>query len=346
LAGLATIVKFMPECDFASVRNVVIIVYDGMSTFEFGIAVEVFGLDRPEMGPNWYRMTTAAAQSGRLRTAGGLTAVADHGLDDLISADTIVVPGWREIGTVPPEPLLAALRAAADRGTRIVSLCTGAFVLAAAGLLDNKLATTHWRHVDAFSAAFPAVRVDPDVLYVDQESVMTSAGSAAGIDLLLHIVRKDFGPEAANSVARRMVVQPHRNGGQAQFIERPVQHYPNGKLASLLGTMRERLDTPMTISSLAQQAAMSERTFLRRFKEMTGMTPANWLMSVRLECAKQLLETGQNSIEDVAITSGFGSAATLRMHFRAIVGISPREYRVRFSHHKDMHIVSEQNYPT
>jgi AraC family transcriptional regulator, transcriptional activator FtrA len=333
----------MPKSVPNSTHNVVAIVFDGMSTFEFGIVAEVFGLDRPEMGPNWYRLTTCAAEPGPLRVAGGLMAIADHGLDCLSLADTIIMPGWRGIGMLPPEPLLEALRAANERGTRIVSLCIGAFVLAAAGLLDDRLATTHWRCVDAFSAAFPAVRVDPDVLYVDQGSVMTSAGSAAGIDLLLHIVRKDFGPEAANSVARRMVVPAHRDGGQAQFIERPVPQHPNGKLAFLLDTMREQLDRPMTIAVLAQEAAMSERTFLRRFREMTGTTPAGWLLSARLDRAKQLLESGRGSIEDVAITSGFGSAATLRMHFRAVVGISPREHRMRFSHHEAMDFNLQMN---
>jgi AraC family transcriptional regulator, transcriptional activator FtrA len=322
----------MPKPASPPNRTVAAIVYDGIATFEFGIVAEVFGLDRPEMGADWYRLITCAADKGPMRAAGGLTVTVDHDLEDLTEAGTIVIAGWKGIDVAPPEPLLDALRHAYARGARIVSLCSGAFVLAAAGLLDGGGATTHWRYADAFKKRFPQIALNPDVLYVDRGNVLTSAGSAAGIDLLLHIVRSDFGSEAANSVARRMVVPAHRDGGQSQFIERPVPPRADGKLAALLEFMRQRMASPMTISMLASEAAMSERTFLRRFKEMTGLTPADWLLNVRLDYAKQLLETSSASIEDISMLAGFGSAATLRMHFRNAVGISPRDYRSRFSH--------------
>lgn len=322
----------MPNNVSSPNRRVAALVYDGLATFEFGIVAEIFGLDRPEMGRDWYELITCGVDAGPIRIAGGLTSQAGHGLDVLPTAGTIILPGWKGIDVAPPEPLLEALRQAATSGTRIISLCSGAFVLAAAGLLDGRVATTHWRYVDAFKAAFPKVRINPDVLYVDEGQILTSAGSAAGIDLLLHVVRKDFGPEAANSVARRMVVPSHRDGGQAQFIERPVPPRPDGKLASLLDQMRNQLDRPMPIAFLAREAAMGERTFLRRFQEMTGVTPANWLLAERLDRAKQLLEIGSASIENVALAAGFGSAATLRMHFRAELGLSPSDYRLRFSH--------------
>ena len=322
----------MPKPPFLPNRLVAVVVYDGLCTFEFGIVAEVFGLDRPEMGPDWYTLVTCACEPGPLRAAGGLTVTANDGLERLSEAGTIVIPGWKGIGVAPPEALLAALRSAAERGARILSLCSGAFVLAAAGLLDEGLATTHWRYAEAFRTAFPDVEIDADLLYVDRGHVMTSAGSAAGIDLLLHFVRSELGPEAANSVARRLVVPSHRDGGQAQFIERPVPPRRDGRLAALLDRMREHADRPLTIAALAREAAMSERTFLRRFKELTGMTPAAWLLSVRLDRAKQMLESGGLGIEDIALRAGFGTSATLRMHFRAMVGISPREYRRRFGH--------------
>lgn len=322
----------MPKPHAALNRTVAVIVYDNLCTFEFGIVTEMFGLHRPEMGEDWYQLVTCAAEPGELRAAGGLTFNVKAGLKQLTEAGTIIVPGWKDINTKPPEALIIALQEAAARGARVVSLCSGAFVLAAAGLLDERGATTHWRYAAALEKAFPRVRVNADVLYVGDQYVMTSAGSAAGIDLLLHIVRSDFGPEAANSVARRLVVPPHRDGGQAQFIELPVPPRPHGKLAFLLDTMRERLDQPMPIATLAREAAMSQRTFLRRFKEMTGQTPAEWLLAMRLDYAKQLLESDVASIEDVAAMAGFNTAATLRMHFRSLVGISPREYRNRFAH--------------
>lgn len=320
----------MPTEGLRSNRSVAVLIYDRLATFEFGVAVEIFGLPRPEMGQDWYRMLTCAAEPGPLRAGGGLWVTAATGLEGLEDAGTIILPGWKGIEIPPPPELLAALRAAAARGARIVSICSGAFVLAAAGLLDGRKATTHWRYVEAFRSAFPQVTLVPEVLYVDEGQILTSAGSASGIDLLLHIVRSDFGAEAANMVARRLVVPSHRDGGQAQFVERPVPREPNGRLAPLLDHMRRRLDSPMPIRELAERAAMSERTFLRRFKEMTGTTPAAWLIEERTATAQRLLERSNASIETIASTAGFGTAATMRRQFRKTVGIGPSEFRRRF----------------
>jgi AraC family transcriptional activator FtrA len=312
---------------------VVALVYDGLATFEFGIAVEVFGLPRPEMGPSWYRFAIAAAHPGLLRARGGFTLAVDGGLELLADAATIIVPGWGDEGQAPmPQPLLDALRAAEARGARLAAICGGAFVLAAAGLLSGKTATTHWRFAETFAAAHPDVRLLPDVIYVDEGQILTSAGSAAGIDLCLHLVRRDFGAAAANRVARRLVVAPHRDGGQAQFTERPVPTLREGaRLGPLLDRMRADLSAPHPIAKLAASAGMSVRTFLRRFTAMTGQSPAAWLLAERLAHARELLEGGATSLEDVAATCGFGSTATMRHHFRSKLGVSPAAYRVRFS---------------
>ena len=226
------------------------------------------------MGEGWYRHATAAVEPGPLRAAGGLMVTADNGLDLLEETDLIVVPGWRGIDAPVPPALILALRAAQARGARIMSLCSGIAVLAAAGLLDGRRATTHWRYVDAVAARYPQIELDPDVLYIDEGKVLTAAGSAAGMDLCLHVVRKDFGAQAANSVARRLVVPPHREGGQAQFIERPIlQDREGARLAPLIDWLRSRLDEDIGLKQMAERAGMSERTFQRRFKELTGNAP-------------------------------------------------------------------------
>ncbi len=223
-------------------RLVVTLAYDGLCTFEFGIAIEVFGLHRPEMGPDWYRFAVCAVDQGPLRAVGGFRVVADGGLELLEEAGTIIIPGWRGAREPVPPALIDSLRRAHDRGVRLMSICSGVFVLAAAGLLSGRRATTHWHYVEPFSAAYPDVKVEPDVLYVDEGNILTSAGSAAGIDLCLHVVRHDFGAEIANRLARRLVVPPHREGGQAQFIERPVPNAREGvRFGPLLDRMRARL---------------------------------------------------------------------------------------------------------
>jgi transcriptional regulator GlxA family with amidase domain len=244
----------------------------------------------------------------------------------------VVVPAWRDSGDTPPEPLLEALRAAHRRGARIASLCTGAFVLAHAGLLDGKRATTHWMHAEKLAAMFPQVRVDPAVLYVDEGDVLTSAGTAAGIDLCLHMVRLDHGAEVANVYARRMVVPPHRDGGQAQYVEMPVGRTPDHDgLATTLSWALSNLDQPITVEQMAARANQSPRTFARRFRAVTGTTPLRWLLSQRVAAAQRLLETSDLPVEVVAQRCGFGAAATLRLHFGRTVGISPLAYRRTFN---------------
>lgn len=314
--------------------QVVTLAYDGLCTFEFGVAVEVFGLVRPEMGEGWYRHATAAIEPGPLRAAGGLTVTASGGLDLLEQADLIVVPGWRGILMPVPEDLLEALKAAHARGARLMSLCSGIAVLAATGLLNGRRATTHWRYADIIAARHPEIRLDPDVLYIDEGQVLTAAGSAAGIDLCLHVVRRDFGPDAANSVARRLVVPPHREGGQAQFIERPMPREREARrLAPLLDWLEANLDANVSLADMAARAGMSERSFQRKFRQWTGMAPWEFLLSRRLRHACDLLERNrETSLDDIAMAAGLGTAATMRHHFRTRLATSPAAYRLRFHH--------------
>src|SRR5215207_5055703 len=325
---MPTSVKIVPKRPRARAphnRLVVALAYDGLCTFEFGVAVEIFGLERPEMGPGWYRFGVASLEPGPLRAAGGLRVEVGGGAALLARAGTIVVPGWRGAAEPVPDALCRELRRAHARGARVLSLCSGVFVLASAGLLAGRRATTHWRYLDALRRAHPDIALAEDVLYVDEGSVLTAAGSAAGIDLCLHLVRRDFGPDAANSVARRLVVPPHREGGQAQFIPRPVPTEREGaRLGPLLDRMRARLDRPQPLASLASEAGMSRRTFLRRFRDATGCPPGEWLLRERLDRARELLEGARAApVEEVALLCGFGSAATLRHHFRRRFGLGP-----------------------
>ena len=329
---MTTSAQILPNLALPPIANprVAVLAYDGLCTFEFGIATEIFGLPRPEMGPAWYRCATAAVDPGPMRAEGGLRIGCDGGLELLLDAGLIVVPGWRGLDAPVPAGLIAALRAAHARGARLASICSGAFVLAATGLLDGGTVSTHWRYAEALQRRFPAVTVDAASLYREHDGVFTSAGSAAGIDLLIEIVRRDFGAEAANSVARRLVVPAHRSGGQAQFLERPVPARPTGEVAPLLDTMREALDRDWTTEAMARDCRMSLRTFLRRFQEATGASPGDWLISERVEAAKSLLSSDDLAIEGVAAAVGFGSAHALRHHFRKKVGLTPTEYRSRF----------------
>lgn len=312
-------------------RLVVALAYDGLCTFEFGVAVEVFGLPRPEMGPDWYRFAVASVDSGPLRAQGGVRLMVDGGADLIASAGTVIVPGWRGAEAPVPAALIEALRAAHAGGARILSICSGVFVLAAAGLLSGRQATTHWRYSDLLRARFPDIEVTPDVLYVDTGAVLTSAGSAAGIDLCLHLVRRDFGTRAANSVARRLVVPPHRDGGQVQFVEQavPVPH-ESARLGPLIDRMRGDITAAWPVARLAELAGMSPRTFLRRFEAATGLTPARWLLAERLARARDLLETTALPVEQIAGATGFGTAAALRHHFRQQLATTPAAYRAIF----------------
>ena len=307
---------------------VVALAYDGLCTFEFGVAVEVFGLPRPELGENWYRFAVAAVEEGELRATGGVRIVADGGAELLAQADTLIVPGWRGADAEVPPALCEALRRAHRRGCRILSICSGAFALAAAGLLDGRRATTHWRYTDALQRRYPAIDVVDDALYVGEEDLMTSAGSAAGLDLCLHVVRCDYGLEIANSVARRLVIQPHRDGGQSQHAARPVaRSRESARMGQLFDWLHQRIAEPHTLASLARRAGMSPRTLLRRFEESTGTTPARWLLEARLRLAADALVSGSLSVEQIAQQSGLASGSALRQHFRQRYGVSPRQYR-------------------
>jgi AraC family transcriptional activator FtrA len=305
-------------------------VYDGLCTFEFAIAAEVFGLSRPEMGPGWYRFASAAIEPGPLRAHGGLSVTSDGSAELIDRADLIVMAGWKGADVPVPEALARRLRKAWQRGARLASICSGAFVLAATGLLDGRRAATHWRYAERLRKRHPAIEVDAGVLYVEEDRVLTSAGSAAGIDLMLHIVRSDFGVEAANSVARRLVMPAHRSGGQAQFIERPVPADHCHRLAGVLEQVRADLRAPWTVERMAEAALMSPRTFLRRFTEATGQPPGDWLIAERVAEAQRLLEASALSIERVAAAAGFGSVQALRHHFQARLGLAPRAYRAGF----------------
>ncbi|WP_179504954.1 MULTISPECIES: transcriptional regulator FtrA [unclassified Sphingomonas] len=309
---------------------VVILTYDRLCTFEFGCAYEVFGLARPEMGPHWYRCLTAAGEPGPLRANGGLHVVPDGDLGLLDQADTIVIPGWRGPHEPAPAALLAALKRASMRGARLVGICGGSFVLAQAGLLDGRRATTHWRHLASLARQATAAVVEPDVLYIDEGNILTSAGSAAGLDLCLHLVRKDFGQKAANSVARRLVIAPHREGGQAQFVERSVPPPAGHRLAGLLAAVQARLHENWSVERMAATAHLSPRSLHRHVLGATGLTPGGWLQQQRIALARMLIEETDQSIETIAERAGFGTAANFRQHFRAATGLAPTAYRRSF----------------
>ena len=308
-------------------HHVCLLAYDGLCTFEFAAAAEIFRDRSESFGDNWYTLTICALERAPLRTDTGLVLPAGAGLAALLDADTVIVPGWR-MSAVPPN-ICSALARAHRKGARIASICTGAFVLAAAGVLDGKRATTHWLHAERLAAEYPAVKVDPSVLYVDAGSVVTSAGSAAGIDMLLHLIRNDYGMRTCNAVARTMVVPPHREGGQAQYIESAV--FPRrSEFGKVIDHLRRHPARNHRIESLAAMAAMTPRTFFRRFRAATGRTPYDWLLNERIRIAKDLLENSRLSIDRIASDSGFGAADTLRHHFRRVVGTTPQDFRKLF----------------
>ncbi|MBC3881965.1 transcriptional regulator FtrA [Undibacterium sp. LX40W] len=312
-------------------HRVVALAYDQLCTFEFGCTVEVFALERPELEVDWYRFDVCAAEPGKLRAAGGITIDAPYTLRLLDLADTIIIPGWRGADQAPPEALLKKIRAAYQRGARLCTICSGVFVLAAAGILDGKTVTTHWRYVDKLSQRYPQLTVNPDALYIDEGQIITSAGSAAGLDMLLHLVRKDYGVKVANQVAQRLVIPPHREGGQAQFVPRPVASDERGRLSQLLDDLRRYPAAPHSLASMADKAAMSERSLQRHFVELTGFTPYDWLIRERVACAKDLLESSEHSLARISELSGFGSEESFRRHFRRITSTSPNHYRKQFA---------------
>jgi AraC family transcriptional activator FtrA len=312
-------------------RHVAILAYDQLCMFEFGIAVEVFGLPRPEFaGLDWYSHEIVGIEPGPYRSTGGIRVDAPHDLGRLEQAGLIIVPGWRGAKQPVPAELVDALRAAHARGARIATLCSGVFVPAGAGLLDGRRATTHWRYAGTLAEDHPSITVEPDILYVEDGNLLTAAGSAAGIDLCLHIVRQDFGAAVANTVARRLVLPAHREGGQAQYVARPVARERRGRLGPLLDDLRGRLDEDWSIARMAAAARLSERTLIRHFNDSTGLSPLNWLIAERVERCKELLETTALDLDAIAEASGFRTQETLRHHFRTRTGISPSAFRRQF----------------
>jgi transcriptional regulator GlxA family with amidase domain len=318
-------------------RNVAAVVLDGFAPFELGVVCEVFGTDRSDEGLPSYDFAVVAGEPGPLRSeTGSFTIQTPFGLERLAEADLVAIPA---AGGEPPracepgdapEPLLAALRDAVERGARVLSVCTGAFVLGAAGLLDGRRCTTHWRSAAKLAARWPTAKVEPDVLYVDDGPIITSAGTAAGIDACLYLVREEQGSRVANAIARRMVVPPHRDGGQAQFVERPLPEPAGGSLAEVLTWLERNLARTVTVDELAARAHMSPRTFARRFVAETGTTPLRWLTGQRILLAQQLLEETDEGVDLVAEQAGFGNATALRHHFRSWRGTTPNAYRRTF----------------
>lgn len=310
---------------------VVALAYDRLCTFEFGCTVELFALERPELGVEWYDFAVCAAEPGPIRALGGVTVQAPYAPELLARADIIVIPGWRDADEAPPPALLALIRAAHARGARLCSICSGVFVLAAAGVLDGRRATTHWRYAERLARRYPRIEVLADDLYVDAGQIITSAGSAAGLDMLLHLVRRDYGARVGNLVAQRLVVAPHREGGQAQFLPRPMAHDERGRLSKLMDWLRAHPAQPHTVASMAERAAMSPRTLQRRFADATGLGPVEWLIRERVAVVKDLLETADLPLAQVAERAGFASEQSLRHHFRRLAATSPGAYRRRFA---------------
>jgi AraC family transcriptional regulator, transcriptional activator FtrA len=311
--------------------TVATLIYDNINPLELGVATEVFAVERPELGVPWYRFLLCAAEPGPIRAFAGLLITAPYGLADAAEADLLIVPGLRPIMEPAPPALLEVLRQAYHRGARILSFCSGTFLLAEAGLLDGRRVTTHWRWAAELAARYPKVQVDPRILFIDDGQILTSAGTAGAIDLSLHIVRQDYGATIAAAVARRLVVPPQRSGGQAQYIETPLvladEAEPFGTTVTWMAT---HLHDDLTVEQMAARAIMSPRTFARRFRTTFGASPYRWLLQQRIALAQRLLETTDDPIERIARCCGFHSAATLRLHFRRFLRVSPQDYRTSF----------------
>ena len=310
-------------------HHVAMAVQPGAPIFELSVPCEVFGTDRPEIHDPWYDFEVCPTEPAT-QVAGGFVAPQNGSMDDLARADTVIIIGCTNIRAQPPTQLIDAIRHAYRRRARIVGICSGAFVLAHAGLLDHRRATTHWMHIEDFATLFPSVVLDPSALYVEDGQVFTSAGTAAAIDLCLELVRQDLGAAAANEVARRMVIPPHRDGGQAQYLRWPMPPHHDHDLAQAMQWVQANLDRHITVEDLTRRANLSRRTLIRRFHDGVGMSPQEWLLRQRLLLAQDLLETSSLPVERVAERSGMGSAANLRHQFSAHVGVSPFAYRRTF----------------
>ncbi|MCV7435466.1 GlxA family transcriptional regulator [Mycolicibacterium bacteremicum] len=313
-----------------AISSVSVLVLDGLAIFEFGVICEVFGIDRSADGVPNFDFKVCGPEAGKpIRTSVGATLTPDHGLDDLLGADLVAIPAISGSDYLPEA--LAAVRKAIETGSTVLTVCSGAFLVGAAGLLDGRPCTTHWMHADDLAAANPTARVDRNVLFVDDGNLITSAGTAAGIDACLHLVRRELGAEVTNKIARRMVVPPQRDGGQRQYIDQPIPARYSEGFAPQLDWMLANLDKPHTVASLAARANMSARTFARRFVDETGRTPMQWITDQRVLYARRLLEETDLDIDRVADRCGFGTATLLRHHFRRIIGVTPSDYRRRFS---------------
>lgn len=314
-----------------ALKSVSTLVLDGLAVFEFGVICEVFGIDRSADDVPNFDFKVCGPEAGKaVKTSIGATLTPDHDFGDLLGADLVAVPAIASGKNGYPPEALEVLRTAADRGSIILSVCSGAFVLGAAGLLDGRPCTTHWMHADALARTYPTARVDRNVLFVDDGNLITSAGTAAGIDACLHLVRRELGSEVTNKIARRMVVPPQRDGGQRQYIEQPIPVRHSERFAPHLDWIIANLDKPHTVSTLARRANMSARTFARRFVEETGTTPMQWVTDQRVLYARRMLEESDLDIDRIAERSGFGTATLLRHHFRRIIGVTPTDYRRRF----------------
>jgi transcriptional regulator GlxA family with amidase domain len=310
-------------------HTVAVVAFDQISPFHLSVPCVVFGDRHP--GLSAFDLLVCAAEEGLLRTTAGFRVAVDHGLEALASAQTVIVPSWRNPDERPPQPLLDALVAAHGRGAQMVGLCLGAFVLAEAGLLDGRSATTHWAWASVFAARYPGMKLDADVLYVEDGNILTSAGTTAGLDCCLHLLRTQYGSEIANAVARRLVMPPHRQGGQAQYVEQPLPATArDSRLVGLLDWVRANLQQAHSLDSLAQRSLMSRRTFTRHFRQLTGVTVGDWLLAERLALSQRLLETTDQPVEQVAALAGFGSPASLRHHFGQAFGVSPKAWRRTF----------------
>ncbi|MFG1998146.1 helix-turn-helix domain-containing protein [Spirillospora sp. NPDC048911] len=312
-------------------HTVSVLAFDGMAPFELGSVVEVFGLPRPELKTPWYDLRVCSLERGPMRAVGGFTMTTENDLDVFAAADTVMVVAVPDVrGDVHPE-IVAALRAAHERGARVVSICSGAFALAAAGLLDGREATTHWQYAALLQQRYPMIHVNPDVLYVDGDDLLTSAGSAAGLDLCLHLVRKDHGARVANAVARRLVTPPHRDGGQAQFVEAAVtEPAADDAVARAMAWALGHLTEAITVADLARQAHLAPRTFIRHFNRQTGTSPLRWVITQRVMASLPLLEGGAMPIEEIGMAVGFESPVTFRHHFTRAMKTSPSAYRRTF----------------
>lgn len=309
--------------------NIAVVAFEQISPFHLSVPCVVFGDTHP--GIPQFNLKVCAAEAGPINTTAGFSLGITHTLSVLKTADTIIIPSWRNPAERPPEDLLNGLSAAQQRGAQVVGLCLGAYVLAEAGLLNGRRATTHWAYAQDFARRYPAILVDPDVLYVEDGNVLTSAGTAAGIDCCLHMIRQRYGAESANSIARRLVVPPHRQGGQAQFIEQPIPSSArSSRLSELIDWVRANLNQAHTVDSLANYALMSRRTFTRHFRQLIGMTVIEWLHIERLAMTQRLLESSDHSIEAISALVGFGSPESLRLHFRRAFGVSPVAWRKTF----------------